>query len=66
MPSDKFFRYHPPKGDQSERYVKIREKAKELAMEIEHLCPDSTERSTSITRLREAVMWANASIACNE
>lgn len=60
------FTYHPPKDGQPERYVAIRDKARELASLIEMSCPDSRERDTAIDRLDECVMWANASIARNE
>lgn len=60
------YTYHAPKGDQQERYEDIREKARELAELIERCCPDSREKSLAHTKLEEAVMWANASIARNE
>lgn len=60
------FTYHSPKEGQPERYVAIRDKARELALLIEMSCPDSRERETAIDRLDECVMWANASIARNE
>lgn len=63
---DNWFIYHSPTSDQPERYEKIRNKAKELAMIIFESCPDSADRTTAIRKLREAVMTANASIACNE
>ena len=60
------FKYHAPKGNQQERYVALREKAKECALLIDEMCPDSREKSLAMTKLEEAVMWANASIARNE
>ena len=63
---EKRFSYHPPKGDQPERYVLIRDKAKEFAYQIASLCPQSREQSLAFTALEEAVMWANAAIARNE
>jgi hypothetical protein len=60
---DNRFSYHAPKGDQPERYTKIRAKAKELAELIVELCPESREQSLAITRLEEVSMWANAAIA---
>lgn len=60
------FTYHPPKEDQIERYEKIRSFARDLALEISDLCPDSRERSLAFTKLEECVMWANAAIARNE
>lgn len=66
MSLERRFTYHPPKEGQPERYVAIRDKAKEFALLIEMSCPDSRERDTAIDRLDECVMWANASIARNE
>lgn len=63
---ENIFTYHTPKGSQTERYVAIRNKAKELAELIEDCCPDSREKSLACTNLEQAVMWANASIARNE
>ena len=66
MDLERRFTYHAPKESQPERYVAIRDKARELALLIEMSCPDSRERETAIDRLDECVMWANASIARNE
>lgn len=63
---DNNFKYHPPKEGQQEKYVAIRDKAKELAEMLNELCPDSREKSLSVTNLEQAVFWANASIARNE
>jgi hypothetical protein len=60
------FTYHAPKADQPERYVYLREKAKALAMDFVSKCPDSRERSLALTKLEEAIFWANASIARHE
>lgn len=59
------FSYHSPKEGQPEKYNQLREKAKELAYDIENLCPNSREKSLAMTKLEEAIMWANASIARN-
>lgn len=60
------FKYHAPKGDQTVRYESIRDKARELAENINENCPDSREKSLAITNLEQSVMWANASIARSE
>lgn len=60
------FTYHPPKGDQAARYVRLRDEAHELAKLIMEACPESRERSLALTNLDQVVMWANASIARNE
>lgn len=66
MDLDNVFSYHPPFGDQAERYVAIREKAKELAALIQGSTPLSREQSVALTNVQQAVMWANAAIAINE
>lgn len=60
------FRYHAPKPGQAERYQALRDKAKELAYLIDEECPSGRERSLAMTKLEEAIMWANASIARGE
>lgn len=60
------FMYHPPTPDKSERYELIRRSALELAGLLTSECPESRELSLAITKLEEAVFWANASIARNE
>lgn len=60
------FTYHPPKADQPPRYEEIRDMAKRLAVTIDTNCPESREKSLAITKIEEAVFWANAAIARNE
>lgn len=62
----KRFTYHAPKGNQLERYAKMREWGLHVASFIQENCPDSREKSLAITNLEQAIMWANASIARNE
>ncbi|MBU3098377.1 MULTISPECIES: Acb2/Tad1 domain-containing protein [Clostridium] len=59
------FKYHTPIEGQTEKYNKIREKAKELAYLIDKICPNSREKALANTKLEEVSMWANASIARN-
>lgn len=63
---ERIFTYHAPKGDQTERYKKIRSDAKELAITILEITPSCREQSVAIRKLEESVMWANAAIARNE
>lgn len=63
---DNNFTYHAPLGDQASRYELLRERAKALAKLIMSLTPKSREQSLALTKLEEAIMWANASIARNE
>ena len=57
------FTYHAPKDGQPEKYVALREKAKELALLIDDLVQNSREKSCAITSLEECSFWANAGIA---
>ena len=57
------FTYHAPKGDQPRMYVEIWDEAKLFAQTVLDLCPDSYERSLAITRIEEAMFWANGAIA---
>lgn len=63
---EKRFTYHPPKLDQAERYVEIRNTAKAFAELIVAKTPPSREQALGLTNLEQAVMWANAAIARNE
>jgi hypothetical protein len=60
------FKYHPPKEGQPEKYEAIRSLAKGYAEAIDNLCPNSREKSLAMTKLEEAVFWANAAISRNE
>lgn len=60
------FTYHAPHGDQPIRYERIRFGARDLATLIDQSVPDSREKSLAMTKLEEAVFWANAGIARNE
>ncbi len=63
---ERSFMYHAPKADQPERYIALREKAKELAHMICAYSQPSREQSTAITKLEECIMWVNKGIAVNE
>jgi hypothetical protein len=60
------FTYHEPKGDQVQRYEEIRNRGLKLAELFDDLCPESREKSLALTKVEEAVMWANAAIARHE
>ena len=57
------FTYHPPKEGQPAAYERLRSQALQLARQIDLECPESREQSLAITKLEEAIMWANAAIA---
>lgn len=63
---ENWFTYHPPKGDQPERYELIREHGKDFAQTIANLTPGSPEQTLALRHLEQAVMYANAAIARNE
>jgi hypothetical protein len=60
------FTYHAPKGDQAQRYERLRDKAKEFALLIAELTPHSHEQQDALRLLNLATMSANAAIARNE
>lgn len=57
------FTYHKPDVKQTEQYQILRSTAKALAALIMDTTPDSREKALAITKLEEAVFWANAAIA---
>jgi hypothetical protein len=63
---DNDFTYHPPSGDQPERYEAVRANARAFMKLLVDLCPESRELSLAKTHLEETVFWANAAIARNE
>jgi hypothetical protein len=60
---EELFTFHPPTGDQPDRYVAIRGAAKVFANTVLSNCPSCADRAVAIREIREAVMVANASIA---
>lgn len=61
---ENWFTYHSPTPEQIPSYTAIREAAKEFVAVLLRKCPDSADRTAAIRKVREAVMTANASIAC--
>lgn len=59
-----WFTYHPPKEGQPEKYLAIRDSAKVLALTILAHTPASADQTAAIRKVREAVMTANAAVAC--
>ncbi len=57
------FVYHAPDAVQLKKYTAVRAQAKEMAFTIFENCPESEDMERAVERLRECVMWANASIA---
>lgn len=63
---DNRFTFHPATPEQGERYTHIRAEAKAFAEYVVAHTPQSREQSLAITKIEEAVFWANAAIARNE
>jgi hypothetical protein len=60
---EEMFTYQPPVGDQVQRYQRIRDAAKQLALVILDATPGGADQAAAIRKVREAVMTANAAIA---
>jgi len=60
-----WFSYHEPQGDEPERYSKVRTAALAFANVVVDCTPPSVDQSEAIRKIREAVMTANAAIACH-
>jgi hypothetical protein len=58
--------HHVPFGDQAERYQGNRACALVLIASFRGNCPPSRELSLALTKVEEALFWANAAIARNE
>lgn len=58
--------YHPPKGDQAERYAKIRAAICAVAIDCVTWTPCSREQTRALNALDEAMFLFNAAIARNE
>lgn len=59
-----WFTYHATNAAQQLAYEHIRSKALELAVVIRDNTPPSADQTAALRKLRECVMTANASIAC--
>lgn len=61
---ENWFTYHSPSADQLPKYQAIREAGFNLASAIVDNTPESADQTAAVRKVREAVMTANASIAC--
>jgi hypothetical protein len=61
---DIWFTYHAPTPDQFPKYNTMREAAKVFAQCIVDNTSAGPDQTVAIRKIREAVMTANASIAC--
>lgn len=63
---DHWFSYHPPKdAHQVAAYEDLRAAGKMFAATILGTTPPGPDQSAAIRKVREAVMTANAAIACD-
>lgn len=62
---ENWFTYHRPSPEQSFAYMDIRQAGLLLASTILRSTPPGPDQSAAIRKVREAVMTANAAIACN-
>jgi len=60
---DNRFTYHPPSEEKAVKHVQIREHGRTLAELIDGMVPDGREKSLALTKIEEAIMWANAGLA---
>lgn len=63
---DRWFTHHAPTAEQLGRYAILRAGAHAFAQVILETTPPGPDQTTAIRKVREAVMTANAAIACDE
>ena len=59
-----WFTHHPPTESQVAQYARLRAEAKRFAEAIVAETIPGTSQDAAVMKIREAVMLANASIAC--
>ncbi|GHF92090.1 Acb2/Tad1 domain-containing protein [Streptomyces griseosporeus] len=59
------FAYHPATGMMAELHDSVRQNFASLAHWVVENAPRGYAREQAIIRLREAMMWTNAAIACD-
>ncbi len=59
-----WFTYHPPDTEDLPKFLAIREAGLALAKVIVENTPASADQTAAVRKIREAVMTANAAIAC--
>lgn len=60
-----WFTYHIPNGDQQKRYQTVRDAALVFAQCVLENTPSCADQTVALRRVREAVLLANQTIACN-
>lgn len=59
-----WFHHHSPTAEQLVAYKEIRDSAYAFARVLLEQCPPGADRAAAMRKLREAMMTANASVAC--
>lgn len=59
------FGFHPATEQTKAQHQIVRSAFIELAAMLDELLPPGRESALVMTKLQEAAMWANASVACN-
>lgn len=62
-PIETWFSYRTPKGSQIVQYMKMCDKAKELAYLIVECCPSGADKTVALRKLREVIMNVSAAIS---
>ena len=62
---DNWFSYHAPTLEQQDKYIAVRQSARQFADLIISVCPECADTTVAIQKLRELAMQVNLSIACN-
>lgn len=60
------FKFHPATETTGPFYTEVRQACELLAHRLHSLIPESRELSLALTKLEEAMFWANAGIARNQ
>jgi hypothetical protein len=60
---DNRFTYHPPSSVKVHLHEHVRDTLKRVAQDFDAVLPEGREKSLALTKLEEAMFWANASIA---
>ncbi len=59
------FAYHAPTGNKVKTHERVRNLLRDAALELATLVPEGRELSTALSKLEEAMVWANAGVARN-
>lgn len=57
------FGYHRATAESAPKHAQVRELMLETAEHLDRLIPDGRDKATAMTKLQEAMHWANSAIA---